>query len=339
VSIKKINFSPDFTALSAWGHNHVPFIALVDFDGNLQAAPLEKGQFSESLGVFQGRTEIGYGALHYRFNFASRLDSGIIPGRLPAGLEMRRTPEGGVIQNSIRRLQAELLDGYSYLVNYCSQTEVSLVNPVASVFRQSTAPFSLWLENRFLCFSPEAFVSVKGNEITTTPMKGTAYDAQALLDDEKEKAEHATVVDLLRNDLGRVARRIEIQGYRYLSEVPQADGKILYQTSSKICGTMPPDWRSHIGSWLPLLLPAGSVTGAPKKKTVELIRRYESEPRGFFTGIAALFDGQDFHSCVLIRYLDLATSTMKFRSGAGITIYSDPAAEYREILSKVYIPR
>ncbi len=176
------------------------------------------------------------------------------------------------------------------------------------------------------------------NQISTTPMKGTGFDAAALLADQKEQAEHATVVDLLRNDLGRVARDIRLGDYRYLTHIPQADGCTLYQTSTEIHGTLPADWRSHIGEWLPKLLPAGSVTGAPKKETVELIRRFESEPRGFFTGVAVLFDGESLYSCVLIRFLDLADDVLKFRSGAGITIYSDPEREYEEILSKVYIP-
>lgn len=193
------------------------------------------------------------------------------------------------------------------------------------------------------------------NQISTTPMKGTGFDAAALLADQKEQAEHATVVDLLRNDLGRVARDIRLGDYRYLTAIPQAPstgsqgrdpkrvagralGRTLYQTSTEIHGTLPADWRSHIGEWLPKLLPAGSVTGAPKKETVELIRRFESEPRGFFTGVAVLFDGESLYSCVLIRFLDLADEVLKFRSGAGITIYSDPEQEYAEILSKVYIP-
>ncbi len=169
-------------------------------------------------------------------------------------------------------------------------------------------------------------------------MKGTGFDSASLLGDPKEQAEHATVVDLLRNDLGRVARDIKLGDYRYLTAIPQADGRTLYQTSTEIHGTLPADWRSHIGEWLPKLLPAGSVTGAPKTETVDLIRRVESEARGFFTGVAVLFDGESLYSCVLIRFLDLAGETLKFRSGAGITIYSDAEQEYAEILSKVYIP-
>lgn len=246
-------------------------------------------------------------------------------------------PEPAVTQ-AIRLLQKDLGDGFSYLVNFCSQTQVQLNHSPQVLFDASSAPFTVWLEDEFISFSPEPFVGVAAGRITTTPMKGTGYNAAALIADTKEQAEHATIVDLLRNDLGRVAAEIRLGRYRYLGEIPQGDGRVLYQTSSEITGQLPPDWQSHIGEWLPALLPAGSISGAPKRETLALIRKYESEPRGFFTGIAALFDGENFTSCVLIRYIDLSAEPQKFRSGAGITIYSDAAAEYREILSKVYIP-
>ncbi|MBN8219813.1 MAG: aminodeoxychorismate synthase component I [Spirochaetes bacterium] len=332
MSIKKINFLRDFSGLSRWGHNKIPFFAVVDFAGNLAAAPLE-APFLLSAGGFRGRISLGDSVLHFRFNAASPN-----PATSSRPLEIAAPPPEVQVTQAIRQLQHELGEGYSYLVNFCSQTGIRLNTSPQALFEASAAPFTVWLENEFIAFSPEAFVRIAGNEITTTPMKGTGYDAAALLADAKEQAEHATIVDLLRNDLGRGAGDIRIANYRFVGEIPQADGRVLYQTSSEIRGKMAPDWQSRIGDWLPQLLPAGSITGAPKMKTVELIRKYETEARGFFTGIAALFDGMNFYSCVLIRYLDLAGPTLKFRSGAGITIYSDPEAEYREILSKVYIP-
>ena len=339
MSIKKINFSPDFSVLSEWGHNKTPFFALVDFDGNLLAEPLKTSDFTRNSGILQGRIALGAHALHFKFHCAPQQVAAIQhrnAAKPPMVIE--REPERPDVLQSIKALQGELGDGFSYLVNYCSQTEIRLVEPQTSLFADSVAPFTVLFEDQFMSFSPESFVCIVNNEIITTPMKGTGYDAAALLADAKEQAEHATIVDLLRNDLGRVATGIQLGRYRYLTGIPQSDGRTLYQTSTEIRGQMGDDWPSRIGEWLPLLLPAGSVTGAPKKKTVELIRKYETEPRGFFTGIAALFDGENFMSCVLIRYIDLAASPYKFRSGAGITIYSDPEAEYREILSKVYLP-
>lgn len=341
MSIKKFNFLPDFTALSEWGHNRQPFFGLVDFDGRLAAAPLETGFYPEKPGFFTGSIDLGGKNLHFRFNVASHNNARVAPAmEFPSRprLEIISPPPRPEAIAAIRHLQQNLAEGNSYLVNYCSQSIVSVNSAISSLYEQSAAPFTVWLTDEFLAFSPESFVTAMENQISTTPMKGTGPDAQALLADAKEQAEHATVVDLLRNDLGRVARDISLGDYRYLTAIPQASGGTLYQTSTEIHGTLPADWRSHIGEWLPKLLPAGSVTGAPKTKTVELIRRFEAEPRGFFTGIAVLFDGDSLYSCVLIRFLDLAGSMLKFRSGAGITIYSDAEQEYAEILSKVYIP-
>jgi para-aminobenzoate synthetase component 1 len=335
VSIKKIKFLPDFSKLSEWGRNGTPFFALVDFEGRLAAEPLDRAVFTAKTGLFSGRITFGDAALRFKFNIASHQSAGALPNDV---LRVLFPPTKPSVIAAIAQLQRDLGDGLSYLINYCTQTEVAVPHPMASLFEKSTAPFTVWLEGAFLSFSPEAFVSVVNNEIVTTPMKGTGHNAQALLADVKEQAEHATIVDLLRNDLGRVARDIRVADYRYVIEIPQADGRTLYQTSTQISGQMRNDWKSHIGDWLPLLLPPGSVTGAPKKKTVELIRRYETEQRGFFTGVAVLFDGENLYSCVLIRYLDLSAEVLKFRSGAGITIYSEPEAEYDEILSKVYLP-
>lgn len=349
MSIKKFNFLPDFTALSEWGHNRQPFFALVDFDGHVAAAPVKSAFSSEKAGFLQGQVDFYGQKLEFRFYVAAQKTTAAQPAMdfhsRPTILKITPPPRDQTI-STIRAVQAQLGEGNSYLVNYCSQTIVELGQELSSLCEQSTAPFTIWLEGQFIAFSPEAFITVMENQISTNPMKGTGFDSGLLLADTKEQAEHATVVDLLRNDLGQVARDIRLGDYRYLTAIPQAPstssgqaiGRTLYQTSTEIKGTMPGDWRDHIGDWLPRLLPAGSVTGAPKKETVALIRRFETEPRGFFTGVAVLFDGDNLYSCVLIRFLDLAGETLKFRSGAGITIYSDPEQEYEEILNKVYIP-
>ena len=105
--------------------------------------------------------------------------------------------------------------------------------------------------------------------------------------------------------------------------------------SSAIEGELPADYASKIGSILYDLLPAGSVSGAPKKKTAELIASIEGTDRGYYTGIAGYFDGVDLDSCVLIRYLG-ADNT--YHSGGGITFQSDMASEYQEMINKVYVP-
>ena len=138
------------------------------------------------------------------------------------------------------------------------------------IFLHSEALYKLWLKDRFVCFSPEIFVRIEKGKIKSFPMKGT-IDAtlpdaeQLLMQDTKEAAEHATIVDLIRNDLSMVSEHVEVTSYRYIDRLQTNKGPIL-QTSSEICGTLPEDYTAHLGDIIFRLLPAGSITGAPKPK-------------------------------------------------------------------------
>jgi para-aminobenzoate synthetase component 1 len=173
-------------------------------------------------------------------------------------------------------------------------------------------------------------------------MKGT-IDAsvdgarELLLRDAKEGAEHVTVVDLLRNDLSKVSRNVRVVRYRYIEEVVTNEGTLL-QMSSQITGDLEGDYRARIGDIVLGLLPAGSICGAPKRKTLEIIREVERGPRGYYTGICGLFDGTEFDSCVMIRFIEQQHSSLLFRSGGGITHASRIEREYQELLDKVYVP-
>jgi para-aminobenzoate synthetase component 1 len=85
------------------------------------------------------------------------------------------------------------------------------------------------------------------------------------------------------------------------------------------------------------LLPAGSISGAPKKRTLEIIREAEGEPRGYYTGVFGIFDGQNLDSAVMIRFIEQSEKGLLYRSGGGITNLSQPEAEYQEMLDKVYL--
>jgi para-aminobenzoate synthetase component 1 len=113
------------------------------------------------------------------------------------------------------------------------------------------------------------------------------------------------------------------------------NAKELLLNDPKEEGELPKDYASRIGSILYDLLPAGSVSGAPKKKTAELIASIEGADRGYYTGIAGYFDGVNLDSCVLIRYL---AANNVYHSGGGITFQSDMASEYQEMINKVYVP-
>ena len=86
------------------------------------------------------------------------------------------------------------------------------------------------------------------------------------------------------------------------------------------------------------LLPAGSICGAPKKKTLEIISKYETYERGYYTGVFGIFDGNNLHSAVMIRFIEKSDGKFIFKSGGGITSLSDPMDEYQELIDKVYVP-
>jgi para-aminobenzoate synthetase component 1 len=173
-------------------------------------------------------------------------------------------------------------------------------------------------------------------------MKGT-IDAgipgarEIILEDVKETAEHYTIVDLIRNDLNSVAERVRVERFRY-TETIETGGRKLLQVSSEIAGDLPRDYPSRIGEIIHGLLPAGSVSGAPKKRTAEIIAAAEGEKRGYYCGIFGLFDGRNLDSCVLIRYIEDCGGRYRYRSGGGITSFSDPRSEYNEMKDKIYVP-
>lgn len=173
-------------------------------------------------------------------------------------------------------------------------------------------------------------------------MKGT-IDAsipnaeQQLMDDEKEKAEHATIVDLIRNDLSIVSKCVRVQDYRYVQHIHNARGGIL-QTSSQVVGDLDSDFKTRIGTILMDLLPAGSISGAPKQKTVEIIQKFEIRPRNYYTGVFGYFDGKELYSSVMIRCIQKHQGMFYYHSGGGITSQSNVTNEYKELAQKVYVP-
>ena len=236
----------------------------------------------------------------------------------------------------------EIQNGNTYLLNLTQPTEVEPNASLAEIFAKANAPYKIKYKEDFVCFSPETFIQIEDDTIATFPMKGT-IDAsipnakEKILANEKEMAEHVMVVDLLRNDLGIVADRIRVEKFRYITRI-DTKGKSLLQVSSKITGRLPKNWQKNFSSILQALLPAGSISGTPKKKTLEIIKSVEGYERGFFSGIFGYFDGESFESCVMIRFIEKSDERFIYKSGGGITLHSDPLAEYNELLDKVYLP-
>ncbi len=239
-------------------------------------------------------------------------------------------------------VQHEIRAGNTYLLNLTFPTPIRTTHNLEEIFFAVQAKFKLYFQGRFICFSPERFVRIAGDTIATYPMKGT-IDAtlpnakERILADAKEMAEHVMVVDLLRNDLSMVASHVRVQRFRYVDRI-RAGTKELLQVSSEITGKLPDNWRSRLGEIFDALLPAGSVTGAPKSSTCRIIEKAEGYERGFYTGVFGYFDGVHLDSAVMIRYIERTPQGLVYKSGGGITIDSDARSEYRELIDKIYLP-
>ncbi|MDX9705312.1 MAG: aminodeoxychorismate synthase component I, partial [Weeksellaceae bacterium] len=258
-------------------------------------------------------------------------------------VELSYTPIAPKIYTEkINAVIEELKKGNTFLLNLTFPTPISCNLSLKEIFYASNAPYKLFFEDEFVVFSPESFIQIKENQVLTFPMKGT-IDAnvqnaeQMLLNNEKEAWEHHTIVDLMRNDLSIISKKVKVERFRYLEKITTHKGKIL-QTSSAISGTLSDDWASDFGQNLLKLLPAGSISGAPKKKTLEIIQSVEGIPRGYYTGVFGLFDGEKLDSAVAIRFIEKQNGQLYFKSGGGITAYSNPQKEYQELIQKIYLP-
>ena len=232
--------------------------------------------------------------------------------------------------------------GNSFLVNLTQPTPIQTNVSLQDLYQLTDAKYKLWVKNHFVVLSPEPFIRIQGLHISSFPMKGT-IDAsipnaeKIILENPKEEAEHATIVDLIRNDLSMIATDVRIKRYRYIEHIHSLQ-KHLLQVSSEICGTLPSNYHENLGTMIRKLLPAGSISGAPKTKTLDIIQSAEGYDRNFYTGICGYFDGENLDSAVMIRFIEQQDSQLVYKSGGGITANSDIQTEYEELIQKIYVP-
>ena len=248
-----------------------------------------------------------------------------------------------IYKKQFEKIQENIRNGNTYITNLTTTTNIDTTYNLEEIYNMANAKFKLYFKDQFICFSPERFVKCENNKIFTYPMKGT-IDAniknatKKILEDEKELAEHTMVVDLLRNDLSIVASDVNVDKFRYCETIEAGDKKLI-QVSSQIQGTLQDNWCDNIGDILTSLLPAGSITGTPKKKTTQIIDNIESHQRKFFSGVFGVFDGKKLDSAVMIRFIQKDDDgSLIYKSGGGITCDSDVESEYKEMIDKVYIP-
>jgi para-aminobenzoate synthetase component 1 len=245
-------------------------------------------------------------------------------------------------QSQFNNVIKNIKEGNTYIFNLTCNTKITNKISLKNLFKHTNAKYKLYYKNKFLSFSPETFIQINKNKISSYPMKGT-IDANILnaktilLNDQKELAEHTMIVDLIRNDLGIVASGIKVESFRYIEKI-KAGKKELLQTSSKITGILQDAWHNNLGEILVSQLPAGSITGTPKKSTVSLIGKIEKNKRNFFTGIWGIYDGKSLDSSILIRFIENNKGKYSYKSGGGITLDSDCQKEYDEMIDKIYIP-
>lgn len=305
----------------------VPFLFIIDYEGK--------------RAVVEPENEVNANELRYCFNGKGNATQTAKPTN--GDIEWRiEPPTEAEYQHGFNIVRNAMLAGNSYLANLTCRIGLRTNLSLSDLYNAAEARYRLWMKDKLVCFSPETFVKIAQGEISSYPMKGTAEDlspssAEQLLANEKEAAEHATIVDLIRNDLSMVAYDVHVERYRYVERLNTHRGPLL-QTSSEIRGRLMPHLMQRPGDVIFSQLPAGSITGAPKKKTVEVIAEAENYHRDFYTGVMGRWDNSELDSAVMIRFIDQCSGKLFFKAGGGITAKSNWKDEYREVIEKVYAP-
>jgi para-aminobenzoate synthetase / 4-amino-4-deoxychorismate lyase len=250
-------------------------------------------------------------------------------------------------QEDISKIHEWIRSGDTYQVNHTYRIHGELSGSPLSAYevlrQKQPGPYGAYIEHPngwILSCSPEWFLQKSGNTLMTKPMKGTAKigesSSEELHDDVKNRAENVMIVDLLRNDLSKISKPGSVK-VPHLFEVQQ-HGDVLQMTST-ISSTSKDNLR--LKELLQAIFPCGSVTGAPKKRTMELIQELETEPRNLYCGAIAWFDPSsdtglgDLGMSVVIRTLELEKDqSFQMGVGGGITIDSESADEWHECQTK-----
>ncbi|MDX1643209.1 MAG: aminodeoxychorismate synthase component I [Thermoanaerobaculia bacterium] len=253
-------------------------------------------------------------------------------------------------RRAIERIRAWIARGDTYQVNYTLRLRTAFEGDPLAWFTHLTrghrAGRAAWVDtgrHALLSLSPELFFDYAEGRLTTRPMKGTAPRGRTLAEDraiterlrssEKDRAENLMIVDMMRNDLGRVARPGSV-------EVASLWDVERYPTLFQMTSTCTAACDAPVSEVLAALFPSASITGAPKARTTELIAELETTPRGIYTGaIGSIGPGRRASFNVAIRtvHVDRELGRAEYGTGGGIVWDSRPDAEYRECLTKALV--
>jgi len=233
----------------------------------------------------------------------------------------------------VENIREAIADGWVYQVNACRQLKINsdreeLASLFAKLQLENPAPFAAYLslpELKIASASPELFLSRHGSKIKTSPIKGT-QTLNEMGFGKKDQSENVMIVDLMRNDLGKICRPGSVE----VSELLRSeDHPGLRHLVSDVVGEI----REHL-SWSEIfqaLLPAGSISGAPKSSALKVIAENEAIKRGPYCGVLGWVQGDRAELSVAIRiFWQDGDGFLKFGTGAGITFSSEPVAEWNE---------
>lgn len=241
-----------------------------------------------------------------------------------------------VFKEGVLKLKELIKEGVLYQANLTTRFDFSFKGEPLSLFydyiKRQPVPYCFYLDAgdfKVISGSMELFLKKKGQRLITRPIKGTSQDCQELIKSEKDKAENLMIVDVARNDLGRVCKvgsvkvtkLFSLQRYKTLCHlVSQVEGKTDQDLWNIILNTFPP----------------ASISGAPKKKALQVLEELEPHTREYYCGCGGfIFKNGDFTLSVLIRTAILFKDSAYYYTGGGITHYSKPQEEVKEALLKL----
>ncbi len=274
-----------------------------------------------------------------------------VPGEeAPSSLDWAALISESAYRRAMARIREWIAAGDTYQVNYAFALEAAFAgdpeNWFARLCHAQRAEYGAFLDVGDGCIvsaSPELFFRLDGNRIETRPMKGTRprglwfeADRRAALDlaaSPKDRAENIMIVDLLRNDLGRIADAGSVR-VEALFEVEQ------YPTVWQMTSTIAAQTRADVPEIFAALFPCGSVTGAPKVRTMQIIREVEPHPRGAYCGAIGWWmpcRRAEFSVGIRTMTVDRCAGTARYAVGSGVTWDSEPQAEYAECRAKAAV--
>lgn len=285
------------------------------------------------------------GQMQCQFNAANSRDPS---GDAPVKATSLQHPDGSAFKAVVRRCKEYIAAGDIYQANISAVWTASISEPGYQVFRRLVknnpaqyAAFFRYGKDEIISGSPELFLQRTGELLETRPIKGTrrrvcdnpVADQQRcdeLLHSEKDRSELAMIVDLLRNDLGRVCTSVCVEKPRQIEKLPT-----LWHTHGVVTGKLQRHVRQRWDEIITAMCPGGSITGVPKIRAMEIICELENQRRGIYCGsIGWISPTGDGTLSIAIRTIHIANGIATFRSGAGITADSNPDEEYAEILAK-----